>query len=400
MMKKRLMIFLAVFIIAIIGLFLGQYTAPPLGENLWTEYHTILGVDFWLINILIGAMTFFIAVMFFLLIAILLNRIRMERRQSIKDELIPKYQNLILLFLSHQYPEDKEYMDSMSKLKRSGFKKQILIDQIVDVAKNLKGLNLEKIRDLYFGLKLHKKTYRKIKWGQWHKKIKGIKELCALSIPDKKDIILKYAHSRNEILRMEAQTALVDLSRFEDNPAPFKFLDDLSEPLSRWEQIALYQVMLERGINPPDFSRWIYSDNYTIILFCLRMIREYKQIEHADLVKDLAWHDNDEVRRLTYEVLGDLHLVPQLKEVRRLFKDETIDNRRELIRSMRKSADPSFFGFLKRVIDSEDDAETLVEAVRAINDTEGGKGILDKMMTDTYKNYNIIIKHVKDRNLY
>jgi len=136
-----------------------------------------------------------------------------------------------------------------------------------------------------------------------------------------------------------------------------------------------------------------------VILFCLRMIREYNQTYNAGYVKDLAWHDDEEVRRLAYEVMGDLKMVPQLKEVRKLFKDETIHNQRELIRSMRKSADPSFFSFLKRVIDSEEDSEVLVEGVRAINDADGGEEILNKMLKDTYKNYNIIIKHVKDRKI-
>jgi hypothetical protein len=398
-MKKRLMIFLAIFIIAIIGLFTKQYTAPPIGENLWLKSYTILGEDIWLVNILIGFIAAFISIMIILLLFILMNRVRMEKRQSIREELVPKYQDLILSYLSHEYPDDKEYFNSIAKLKKSNFRKQVLINEIVDVAKNLKGTNLQKLQDLYFGLNLHKKTYRKIRWGQWHKKIQGIKELCALSISDKKESILKYAHSRNDILRMEAQIALMDLSRFEHNPKPFKFLDDLQIPFSLWEQISLYRVMEDRDITPPDFRQWIYSDNHTVILFCLRMIREYKQHHNADLIKNLAWHENEEVRRLTYEILGDLKLSVQLKEVRGQFKNETIDNRREMIRSMRKAADPIFFNFLKIVIDKEDDAETLVEAVRAINDSDGGKAILEKMMTDTYKNYNIIIKHVKDRKI-
>ncbi|HPI82024.1 MAG TPA: HEAT repeat domain-containing protein [Candidatus Paceibacterota bacterium] len=396
---KRLMIFLVFFILGIVALFIGQFNAPSLGENLWTKSMTIFGFEFWLVNILFGAIAFFISVMIILLIGILLGRIRRERRERIREELIPKYQNLLLLYLSHEYPDDKKYFDDISDLEKSGFRKQILIDQIIDVAKNLRGINLQKLQELYFGLKLHKKTFRKIKWGIWHRKIKGIKEISALSLYEKKDLILKYSNSRNSILRMEAQTALIDLSRFDKDPKPFEFLDHLTVPFSTWEQISIYQTMIERGIEPPDFLRWLFSDNHTVILFCLRMIREYKQVQNASYVKDLAWHDNEEVRKLAYEVMGDLKMVPQLKEVRKLFKDETPENRREMIRSMRKAADPTLINFLRRVIDSEDDAETLVEAVRGIKDAEGGNEILDKMMKDTYKNYNIIIKHVKDRKI-
>jgi len=319
----------------------------------------------------------------------------MEKRDKLKTELTPKYQDLVMSYLERT---EGTYTE-LKKLAKSKFRKKLLAEQVTDVAKNLRGDNLDKIQILYRALKLDRRAFRRIKYGHWHNKIKGIKEVCALSLNDASVHIFPYANSKNDILRMEAQTAIVELSRFEDNPEPFKFLEKLERPFSRWEQIALYQVMLDRDINPPNFLSWLFSDNPSVILFCLRMIREYNQTYNAGYVKDLAWHDDEEVRRLAYEVMGDLKMVPQLKEVRKLFKDETIHNQRELIRSMRKSADPSFFSFLKRVIDSEEDSEVLVEGVRAINDADGGEEILNKMLKDTYKNYNIIIKHVKDRKI-
>ena len=394
---KRLMLFLITFILLVIALFTRQFTAPPLGQSLWLKEFSIFGASFYLVDILIWTTVSFVSVMIILLMVILAHRTRMERRDGIRKNLLSQYQTLLMDYIQSVEPEGERR--ALKKLMNSRFKKQLLIDQIVDIGKHLREDNLKKIQELYFELKLHRRTYRKVRWGHWHKKIKGIKELCALSLTTQNERILKYANSKNDILRMEAQTALVELSRFEEDPQPFKFLDELSHPFSRWEQIALYQVMLDRGIEPPDFLQWLFSDNPTVILFCLRMIREYGQVENSEWVKNLAWHDREDVRKLAYEVMGDLKMVPQLKEVRKLFKDETIHNQREIIRSMRKAADPEFFNFLKRVIDSEEDAEVLVEGVRAINDAEGGKAILDKMLKDTYKNYNIIIKHVKDRKI-
>ena len=394
---KRLTIILAIFILLVVGLFFRQYTAPPLGESLWLKQYAIFGATFKLVDILIWTTGFFISIMFLLLGFILLNRRRMEKRGRIKTELLVQYQTLIFDYLQSEDIEVEK--KALKKLMKSKFRRQLLLDQIIDTGKNLRGENLEKIQTLYYDLKLDRRTLRKIKRGHWHRKIRGIKEICALSLPNQRDLILKYANSKFDILRMEAQTALVDLSRFDEDPKPFEFLDTLEVPFSRWEQIALYQVMLDRDIPPPDFLNWLFSDNPSVILFCLRMIREYKQVHNAEWIKNLAWHDDEEVRRLAYEVMGDLKMVPELKEVRKLFKDETIHNQRELIRSMRKSSDPTFFNFLKKVIDSEEDAEVLVEAVRAINDARGGKTILNKMLKDKYKNYNIIIKHVKDRKI-
>ena len=410
---KKLMIFLTFFVLVTIGVFVLQTTVDSVNESWWMLEFSLFGKVFRAVHILIGFISTFISTMVVLLGIILFNRRRMEKRQKIKDELLVKYQELVVDYLYLENDDVKFAYRRLKELTNSKFKKQLLINQVVDVAKNLQpGDALDKIQILFYSLKLDKPTFRKIKHGPWHQKIKGIKEVCALSLADKRELFYKYANSKNDILRMEAQTGLVELSRFDEETNPFEFLTDLTLPFSRWEQIALHQVMVDRDISPPNFVEWLYSDNITITLFCLRMIKEYKQQDllfgiatefeentTSEWVQNLAWHDDENVRQLAYEVMGDLKMVTELKEVRKLFKDETIDNKREMIRSMRKCADPTLTKFLKKIIDIEDDAEILVEGVRGIKDTKGGKAELDKMLKDKYKNYNIIIKHVRDRKI-
>ena len=393
---KKVTIFLIFFVAAFAVLFITQSTVSSVNESLWLTEYVVAGHAFQLVDILIGAIGTFVSIMIVLLGIILVGRRKREIREKIKADLTVKYQDLVMSYLESV---EGTFIE-LKTLAKSKFRKQLLAEQIIDIAKNLRGDNLDNIQILYRALKLDKRAVRQIKYGHWHNKIKGIKEICALSLPNPPSEILKYAHSKNDILRMEAQTALVELSRFDENANPFEFLDELTVPFSLWEQIALHQVMLDREITPPDFKRWLFSDNYTVILFCLRMIREYKQTFNAEWVKDLAWHDREDIRLLAYEVMGDLKMVPELKEVRKLFKDENIYNKREMIRSMRKSADPKFIGFLKKVIDNEEDAEILVEGIRGINESgKEGTKVLNKMLKDTYKNYNIVIKHVKDRRI-
>jgi hypothetical protein len=72
----------------------------------------------------------------------------------------------------------------------------------------------------------------------------------------------------------------------------------------------------------------------------------------------------------------------------------------EIIKSMGKMPDISIMGFLKLVIDKEDDVQLQIEATKAIkNYGEKGVKALVKLMSSEYKNYNIIIKHVLDRRI-
>jgi hypothetical protein len=57
-------------------------------------------------------------------------------------------------------------------------------------------------------------------------------------------------------------------------------------------------------------------------------------------------------------------------------------------------------GFLKLVLDKEDDVQLQIEATKAIrNNGEEGAKALVKIMESEYKNYSIIIKHVLDKRI-
>jgi len=58
-------------------------------------------------------------------------------------------------------------------------------------------------------------------------------------------------------------------------------------------------------------------------------------------------------------------------------------------------------GFLKLVLDKEDDVQLQIEATKAINNNgEEGHNTLVKIMESEYKNYSIIIKHVLDKRIF
>jgi hypothetical protein len=68
---------------------------------------------------------------------------------------------------------------------------------------------------------------------------------------------------------------------------------------------------------------------------------------------------------------------------------------------MGKMPDLAMMGFLKLVLDKEDDVQLQIEATKAIeNMGEEGVAALVKVMKSEYKNYNIIVRHVLDRRIY
>jgi HEAT repeat protein len=196
---------------------------------------------------------------------------------------------------------------------------------------------------------------------------------------------------------MEAQIAMVRLSESE----PFEFLSHLRSPFSLWEQITLHELILQHNIPVPSFQKWLTSPNPTVVMFCLRMIREFKQKEAEDSIRETILHPEPRVRQLAIQVAGDLEMRSTSETMKHMYKNQEYSVCLEIVRSLGKMPDLAMLGFLKMVLDKEDDVQLQIEATKAIeNNGQEGVAALVKMMESEYKNYSILVRHVLDRRIY
>ncbi len=362
------------------------------GDSPWLSRYNYFGKSVALVNALIIAIIASLATMLILLLVILLNRRRMEREARLRQYLLEQYQTLIIDYLfGNSSPE------SFKKIASSDYRRQVLIDQMIDVSVNLKGDSREKLTRLYNELGLDNDSLARARSRRWHKKIKGFRELAFMGIREGNDDIYRCLNSRNEILRMEAQIALVRLSDHDH----FEFLSHLKRPFSLWEQITLHDLIIQHDLPVPEFQRWLSSENPTVVMFALRMIREFKQKEAESEIKKVLLHRDQRVSQLAVEVAGDMDMRSTLDTMKRMYKYQEYNNCLEIVRSMGKMPDASMLGFLKLVLDKEDDVQLQIESVKAIENLgETGVQALVKVMKSEYKNYNIIVRHVLDRRIY
>jgi hypothetical protein len=356
----------------------------------WLKRINYFGKSFALVNALIVTIVISIATMFIMLFIILLNRARMEREEKLKQYLAETYQGMIIDYLFTGSSPDK-----FRPIASDNYRRQALIDQMIDVSINLKGDAEEKLCNLYLYLGLDRDSIQRAHDFRWHKKIKGFRELAFMNIKAANDEIYKALDSKNEILRMEAQIALVRLS----DGDPFGFLLNLKRPFSLWEQITLHELIIQHDLPVPPFRKFLKADNPTIVMFALRMIKEFKQKDAEDEVREIMEHPSPDVRRLAVEIAGDLEMRSTLDVMKRMYKSQDYHTCVEIIKA--KMPDPSLMGFLKLVLDKEDDVQLQIEATKAIeNNGEEGVRTLVKLMKSEYKNYNIIVRHVLDRRIY
>ncbi len=361
------------------------------GKGRWLTGIKYLGDSYSLVNALIITILFSIISMVILLIIILMNRDRMEKEEKLRHYLMEKYQGLIVDYLFGNASAGE-----FDPVASDRYSRQILIDQMIDVSVNLKGEESRKLLGLYKYLGLDKDSLARAHDRRWHIKIKGFRELAFMNIKDANDEIYKALNSTNEILRMEAQIALVRLNS-EDH---FDFLFHLKRPFSLWEQITLHDLIIQHNIPVPSFKKFFSSTNITVVQFALRMIREFKQADAEDAIRDILQHQSADVRQLAVQVAGDLGMSSTLETMKKMYKSQNYKTCLEIVRSMGKMPDISMMGFLKLVLDKEDDVQLQIEATKSIElmGEEGVKALVVLMKSD-YKNYTIIIRHVLDRRI-
>jgi len=318
-----------------------------------------------LVTVLYIVILYSIVTMLTLLIIILLNRRRIQREQELKNYLLEKYQELLMDYLFYEEKQEEAFQE-LKWVANNRINRQILIDQMIDLSVNLKGEIREVIQVLYNRLGLKKDSLEKAYSRKWHKNVKGFRELAFMNITDANERIIKSLNSRNNILRMEAQIAMVRLS--DENP--YGFLDLLEKPLSLWEQVTLHEMQIQHNLRVPDFKQWFTSSNVTVVMFALQMVSWYKQRGAGKEILELFDHENEKVRYTAYKVCGQIGLKMSLQAMTRKYLEETFNNKLEILHTFAMVPDEKYLKFLKNVLDTEDDVQLQIEATKAMENTD------------------------------
>jgi hypothetical protein len=182
--------------------------------------------------------------------------------------------------------------------------KQVLLDQIIYLSRNLTHSTSNILHTLYRRLGLKTISVNKLTASAWEVKAQGISELKEMSPVVKLPDILRLTHSRNDDLRVEAQAAYIRLN----TSNPFSFLDNTPEVLLEWHQIILFdEVTRSETISIPSFSAWLNSGNTSIVLFCIKLIVHYTQLDAIPHLIALMEHkEEEEVQNRSINALGKL----------------------------------------------------------------------------------------------
>lgn len=171
--------------------------------------------------------------------------------------------------------------------------RRFIAAEILKIKESLSGDAGNNMVRMYKTLKLDKDALIKLNNPKWHFKAQAVKELAAMEQKEYTKNIFRLSNHGHELLRIEAQSALVDLYGF----AGLRFLNVTLHPLSQWQQILLlHKLPLILPGKHESVAKWLASSEDSITIFALRLVSRFKCYELHSIVVALLDHSAPEVR--------------------------------------------------------------------------------------------------------
>ncbi len=256
--------------------------------------------------------------------------------------------------------------------------REFLIDNLIKIRKNLTGSAAQSIVELYKNLQLKDDSIARFKSYAWHKKAKGIYELYMMDQEAELPDIYLYTNSKNEYIRMEAQTAIIGFWGFEG----LTFLESLEEPLHEWQQLKLLEQLSTLDIVPlQNLSLWLRSGNEYVKHFALKLTDIYRQLDMHDLVADCLQSANVKIRAQAIKSLGRIADDSTAEILISHYPTETNDNKKKILQQLATIGNNNITSFLEEVLKEDDDFLKL-EATRALVAVNNDVKILNKFQAD------------------
>ncbi len=271
--------------------------------------------------------------------------------------------------------------------------REFLTDELIKARKNVSGVAAENVKNLYLQLNLDKHALKGLKSYEWHIRAQKIQEISIIGLKEHINKLYPFANDKNNLVRIEAQTALVKFNGFEG----LKFLDTVAYPIDEWQQIRLLQEL--SGLSPDNFTgieTWLQSANKTVVIFALKLVQNYHRFELHNLVAGCLSHPDADIKLQAIITLGDIYNEKTSDLLIGKFLRLDIVHQIAIIKVFQNIASDAEMPFLTDQLDHKN-AEVVLQTARAIAKigSEGVKVLTGHALAEQYP-LNEIIKQVKN----
>ncbi len=162
--------------------------------------------------------------------------------------------------------------------------KDVMIQEIILLNKNMKGEFKLKLKLIYRKLDLMQHTLEKLKSKRWDIITSGIVEINEMDVTEAKVQVSKFANHQNFYIRSNAIATLLNIG--EDSN--LKVLADQGFPLSKWQQMKYYRII--RSLNskrPAQVNLLFESPNQSVRIYGYKLVRYLGLFENLEKLSSI-----------------------------------------------------------------------------------------------------------------
>jgi hypothetical protein len=221
--------------------------------------------------------------------------------------------------------------------------RKILIQKLIAVKLNMSGAASENLSRLFRQFKFDKQILKMLNSSSWYKMASAIQQIGIMELDEYKHRLFEFVDHERGLIRVEAQNAILKFYGFEG----LRFLDNASYPITEWQQIKLLdQLASLHTENFTGIEVWLESKNDTIVLFALKLVKNYHRFELFDQVVVCLRHKNPKVRQQAIKVLKDLPSEHSAAILIDIYFSETANNQLAILNALESVSTDAEIPFL------------------------------------------------------
>jgi len=166
-----------------------------------------------------------------------------------------------------------------------------------------------------------------------------------MNITDAIEDILKYLNSRNEILKLEAEVALIKLH--EQNP--IEIFERIQGKITEWGQMN-FQKQLTEKLDYDLLKKLLENKNESVVLFAVRMFGLLKKVDSISDLSKFLDHSNPEIRGAAITSLGKIEIPEVIEMLINVFDKEVTTNQLNIINILATVVDNNILNFFDKIV--------------------------------------------------
>lgn len=269
-------------------------------ESYWSNVRELSSLEIFLIGCII---IFFISILLFIFLILKSRMEKISKERLRKKNSLHINQTLFAIAFDEKTFEDVKKDRKFKRNWKRKFYRQQFLNELIQLHRLYDGKIAHNLRKCYINFRLIQLSYEKIRSRKWEIKCAGIQELSEMEIKKAVPLIFEHTKSKNQTLKMVALIEVIHLSGLEG----ISFLEDYKEHLNDWIQLNLLESIKEtHSDNVPDFGYLLESQNESIVVFGLRLLKLFHQNQHLSAVKKLLNSPSRRIKAqavITYEQL-------------------------------------------------------------------------------------------------